>query len=253
MDWSAQTNEIMKTWGDAQKQLWSGWMTLAQGANLGQGGADVRSDAEVPHGRRYLVGAQGRAGAAPGGQRLRYAGHHDAQHEHADAGMASGGAEDRAGQALAARPAEAARPMARGGRPTCRSAALRCRATSPSCRKSLFERWTPITAPWLSMVGQATAGGHPGAAFLAGTAGAGQFHGFRTCFRVRSASSSVGELPRATVAREKMGKFLKVFDALNDLQEAQDEYREIAVRWALRNPSRRRSSISPSSPRRARR
>ena len=37
MDWSAQTNEMMKTWGEAQKQLWSGWMDWAQGASVGQG------------------------------------------------------------------------------------------------------------------------------------------------------------------------------------------------------------------------
>ena len=38
---------------------------------------------------------------------------------------------------------------------------------------------------------------------------------------------SLGELPRATVAREKAGKFLKVFDALSDLQEAQREYQKV--------------------------
>jgi class III poly(R)-hydroxyalkanoic acid synthase PhaE subunit len=90
--------------------------------------------------------------------------------------------------------------------------------------KSLFERWTPITAPWLSMVGQAAAGGHPADAFLAGTGGAGRMMGFGEIFQGPLSQLSVGELPRATVAREKMGKFLKVADAISDLQEAQHEY-----------------------------
>ena len=177
MDWSAQTNEMMKTWGEAQKQLWSGWMDLAQGAQHGSGRADVRSDADFPHGSRCLVRAQGGPVAAPCGQHPRHAGRHDAQHEHADAGVADGGAE--------------AGGRASRGSPTCRSCwssgARKCRrlpkrAASASgdfaqLSKSLFERWTPITAPWLSMLSQATAGGHPGEAFMSGTSGIGQLVG----------------------------------------------------------------------------
>jgi hypothetical protein len=92
--------------------------------------------------------------------------------------------------------------------------------------KSLFERWTPVTGPLLSMVSQATAGGHPGAAFLSGTAGPGRMMGFGEMFQSPFNQLSVGELPRATVAREKMGKFLKAFDALTDVQEAQNEYQK---------------------------
>ena len=45
--------------------------------------------------------------------------------------------------------------------------------------------------------------------------------GFQEMFQGPFGQLSVGELPRATVAREKMGKFLKVFDAMKDMQDAQ--------------------------------
>jgi class III poly(R)-hydroxyalkanoic acid synthase PhaE subunit len=225
MDWSAQTNEIMKTWGDAQKQLWSGWMTLAQGANLGQG-APMFDPMQM-----FRTGADTWSGLREGpAQRLagNIFGTPDVMTRSMNMLM-------QAWQMVA--------PKIEQGKPWQPDlqkllnqwreevASLPKRATSmggdfAQLTKSLFERWTPITAPWLSMLGQATAGGHPGAAFLGGTAGANQMFNFQDMLQGPFAQLNVGELPRATVVREKMGTFLKVFDALSDLQEAQSEYQK---------------------------
>ncbi len=92
--------------------------------------------------------------------------------------------------------------------------------------KSMFERWSPMTAPWLAMFGQAASQGHPGAAFLSGTAGLGNLAGFGEFFQLMRGQGEFGlsEMPRATVMREKMGKFLRVADTISDLQEAQKSY-----------------------------
>jgi class III poly(R)-hydroxyalkanoic acid synthase PhaE subunit len=92
--------------------------------------------------------------------------------------------------------------------------------------KSMFERWSPMTAPWLAMLGQAASAGHPGEAFLSGTSGLGNLAGFGEFFQMMRGQGEYGlsEMPRATVIREKMGKFLRVADTISDLQEAQKAY-----------------------------
>jgi class III poly(R)-hydroxyalkanoic acid synthase PhaE subunit len=88
--------------------------------------------------------------------------------------------------------------------------------------RTLFECWSPTTGPWLQIVTQALVAGHPGAAFLGGTAGLNRAMGFDE--GVAPILMGLGELPRATVMREKMGKMLKAADALTDLRAAQSEY-----------------------------
>jgi polyhydroxyalkanoate synthase subunit PhaE len=225
MDWSSQTNEIMKTWGEAQKQLWSGWMTLAQGANLGQG-APMFDPMQM-----FRTGADTWSGLREGpAQRLagNIFGTPDVMTRSMNMLM-------QAWQMVA--------PKIEQGKPwqpdlqklldqwRQQMSSLPKRGASmggdfAQLSKTLFERWTPMTAPWLSMLSQATAGGHPGAAFLGGTAGANQMFNFQDMLQGPFAQLNIGELPRATVVREKMGTFLKVFDALSDLQEAQSEYQK---------------------------
>jgi poly[(R)-3-hydroxyalkanoate] polymerase subunit PhaE len=223
MDWSAQTNEIMKTWGEAQKQLWSGWMTLAQGTALGQVGQMFDPM------QWFRAGVDTWSGLREGpAQRL--AGNVFGTPEIMTRSMnllmqAWGAVAPKIEQGKPWQPdlqkllAQWREEVANAPR---RAASLQSDFAQLS--KSLFERWTPITGPWLSMVGQATAGGHPGAAFLSGTAGPGRMMGFGEIFQSPFNQLNLGELPRATVAREKMGKFLKVIDALTDVQKAQEEY-----------------------------
>ena len=198
---------------------------LGSGRQPGSGRADVRSDADVPHGSRYLVGL--REGPA---QRLagNIFGTPDVMTRSMNMLM-------QAWQMVA--------PKIEQGKtwqPDLQKLLDQWRQEMSSLpkrgasmggdfaqlSKTLFERWTPMTAPWLSMLGQATAGGHPGAAFLGGTAGANQMFNFQDMLQGPFAQLNIGELPRATVVREKMGTFLKVFDALSDLQEAQSEYQK---------------------------
>ncbi len=226
MDWSAQTNEIMKTWGEAQKQLWTGWMTLAQGANLGQSGQMFDPM------QFFNMGADTWSGLREGpAQRL--------------AGNIVGGPEIMTrSMNMLMQAWQAVTPKVEQGKPwqpdlqkllqqwredlaNAPKRAASMQGDFAQLAKSLFESWTPVTGPLMSMASQAIAGGHPGAAFLSGTAGPGRMMGFGEMFQGPFNQLSVGQMPRATVAREKMGKFLKAFDALKDVQEAQKDYEKV--------------------------
>lgn len=227
MDWSAQTAEMMKTWGDAQKQLWGGWMNWAQSAaSMGQ-----RPQGFDPT-QLFRMGADTWSGLRESSpERL--------------VGTILGTPEIMTRSLnLLMQAWQSVAPKIEQGTPWQpdlqklldqwreEATALPKRAASMSSdftelSKSLFERWTPMTAPWLSMVTDATAAGHPAAAFLSGTATPGRLAGFGEAFQGMIGQYSLGEMPRATVAREKMGKFLKVFDSISDLQKAQSEYKKL--------------------------
>ncbi|MBK8210742.1 MAG: hypothetical protein IPK78_13025 [Rhodospirillales bacterium] len=226
MDWSAQTNEMMKTWGEAQKRLWSGWMDWAQIAGGGAQAAPMFDPMQF-----FRMGADTWSGLKEGPTQ-RFAGNIFGTPEVMTRSM---NLLMKAWQTIAPK-----LEQGKAWQPDLQKLLEQWReevATMPQraataggdfaqLSKSLFERWTPMTAPWLSMLSQATTGGHPGAAFLSGTSGLGQLAGFQEMFQGPLGQLSVGELPRATVAREKMGKMLKVVDALKDLQEAQKEYQK---------------------------
>ena len=227
MDWSAQTNEMMKSWGDAQKQLWSGWMSWGQGAaNMGQG-APAFDPTQF-----FRMGADTWSGLKEGpAQRLT--------------GTILGTPEVMTrSMNLLMKAWQAVAPKLEQGKawqPDLQTlldqwrqevASMPERASTmggdfSQLTKTLFERWTPMTAPWLSMVGQATASGHPAAAFLGGTTGSDRALGMGEAFQMMGGMfQGAGDMPRATVAREKMGKFLKVFDAVSDLNAAKSEYQK---------------------------
>jgi class III poly(R)-hydroxyalkanoic acid synthase PhaE subunit len=88
--------------------------------------------------------------------------------------------------------------------------------------KTLFEKSTPITGPWMQMVTQATAGGHPGAAFMGGTAPLERIMGMGE--GLFPMLTGVSDLPRVTVLRQKMGQMLEAVDALGDLRNSQAEF-----------------------------
>jgi polyhydroxyalkanoate synthase subunit PhaE len=226
MDWSAQTNEMMKTWGDAQKRLWSGWMDWAQTASGATQTTPMFDPAQF-----FRMGVDTWSGLKEGPTQ-RFAGNLFGTPEVMTRSM---NLLMKAWQTVAPK-LEAGKPWQPDLQKLLEQwreevAAMPKRAASASgdfaqLSKAMFERWTPMTAPWLSMLSQATAGGHPGAAFMSGTAGLGQIAGFQEMFQGPLAQLSVGEMPRATVAREKMGKMLKVVDALKDLQDAQKDYQK---------------------------
>lgn len=222
MDWTDQTNQLMKTWTDAQKQLWGGWMQWAQ--NTGQApGMDPM---------QFL-----RAGVDT------WSGAKDSP-----AGRLAGnifGTPDMMMRAmnLIMKAWQVAAPKVESGKdwqPDLKNLIEQWRDETvklperaaamqnefSQLTKTMFERWSPMTAPWLAMLGQAASQGHPGAAFMSGTAGLGQIAGFSEAFQLMRGYGEYGlsEMPRATVMREKMGKFLRVADTISDLQEAQKAY-----------------------------
>ena len=204
MDWSAQTNEIMKTCGEAQKQLWSGWMSLAQGATMGQAGQMFDPM------QFFRMGADTWSGLREGpAQRL--------------AGNIVGGPEIMTrSMNMLMQAWQAVTPKVEQGKPwqpdlqkllqqwredlaNAPKRAASMQGDFAQLAKSLFERWTPVTGPLMSMVSQATAGGHPGAAFLPAPPDPAECMGFGEMFQGPFNQLSVGQMPRATVAREKMG------------------------------------------------
>lgn len=225
MDWTTQTNDIMKTWGDAQKRLWSGWMDWAQGASqMGQGGQMFDPTQWMRMGVDTWSGAKDSPAQRLAGNVL---GTPEMMTRSMNLLM-------QAWQTVAPK-VEAGKPWQpdlqklmeqwQGELTNMPKRAASMGGDFAQLTKSLFERWTPITAPWLAMLGQASEA-HPGAAFLGGTAGMGQLAGFAEMFQGPLSQLNMGEMPRATVAREKMGVFLKVGDALADLQEAQTSYKK---------------------------
>lgn len=226
MDWTQQANEMMKTWTDAQKQLWSGWMGWAEGA------AGLGQPATMFDPSQWLRMAVDTWSGSKDSPAQRLAGNVFGT---PDMMMRSMNLIMKAWQ-VAAPKIEAGKPwqpdlaklLSQWKEET---AELPKRAMAASnefsqLTKALFERWSPLTAPWLSMVSQATASGHPSEAFMSGTGGLGRMLGMGEAFQMMSGWSEFGvsELPRATVMREKMGKFLRVIDAVKDLQEAQRGY-----------------------------
>lgn len=226
MDWSAQTNELMKTWGEAQRRLWGGWIDWAQGA-AGMGQAAPTFDPS----QIFRMGADTWSGLREGPMQ-RLAGNLFGTPEVMTRSMN-----------LLMQAWKTAAPKIEEGKPwqpdiqklleqwRSEMTSLPSRASNMSndfvqLSKTLFEQWTPITAPWLSMLTQATTSGHPGAAFLSGTATPGRLAGFGEMFQGMLSQYSMGEMPRATVAREKMGKFLRVADTIADLQKAQKTYHD---------------------------
>lgn len=224
MDWSAQTNEMMKTWGEAQKQLWSGWMTLAQGANMAQTG-------QMFDPMQWLrMGADAWSGQREGPAQ-RVAGNVFATPDIMTRSMnvlmqAWQAAAPNIEQGKAWRPD--LQKLVQQWRDEFVNAPQRAASMQgdfSQLAKSLFENWMPLTGSLMSMASEATAGGHPGAAFESGTASLGRMLGFGEMFQMPFNQLDVGQIPRASIAREKMGKLLHVIDTVKDLLDAQEGYK----------------------------
>jgi class III poly(R)-hydroxyalkanoic acid synthase PhaE subunit len=219
MDWTQQTKDLLDGWAEAQKQFWSGWFGWA--GQAGSGSLTVDPSQWL----RIFVDTRS---AARGEAADRVAGNILGTPELMIRSMS-----------LLMKAWEVVSPQVGAGKPwrpdlnklldqwreEMASFPQRQAATTSELAdltRTLFERRSPLTGPWLQMVTQALAAGHPGAAFLGGTAGLNRAMGFDE--GVAPILMGLGELPRATVMREKMGKMLKAADALTDLRAAQSEY-----------------------------
>jgi len=226
MDWTQQTNDMMKTWSDAQKQLWSNWLGWGQGAaGLGQPAAmfdptqflrmavDTWSGSKDSPAQRFAGNIFGTPDMMMRSMNLIMKAWQVASPK-----MEAGKAWQPDLQALLKQWQEEISELPKR--------AMAGSSDFAQLSKSMFERWSPMTAPWLAMLNQATAAGHPGEAFMTGTGGLGRILGFGEAFQMMGGGGEFGlsEMPRATVMREKMGKFLRVIDAVKDLQDAQQAY-----------------------------
>ncbi|TVR97213.1 MAG: hypothetical protein EA406_10065 [Rhodospirillales bacterium] len=250
MDWAEQTNDVIKHWTDAQKELWSSWMRMMPGASAGTGGWPG-----MPGMGGGWPGMGGMGGGWPGmpgmGGMGGMGGFDPSQwlKTMGESWAGQGSSAQRVAGNLVQTPDMLVRsmnllmkawqvvaPKIEEGKPwqpdlqkvmqewQQRLAELPERASATTnefteLTKTLFEKWTPITGPWMQMVAQATASGHPGAAFMGGTAPMTRILGFEE--GLFPMLTGVSDLPRATVVRQKMGKMLEAVDAFGDLRKAQ--------------------------------
>lgn len=224
MDWTQQSNDLMKAWTDAQKQLWSGWMGMMPGM-AGTGSAMPGLDPS-----QWMRSMVDTWSSAQTGTPGRVAGN-------------IFGAPDMMSQSvnLLLKAWQSVAPQIGSGQPwkgdlqgligqwTQEMSSLPGRQAATAnefteLTKVLFEQWSPMTGPWLAMVGQATASGHPGEAFMGGTSGLSKLMGLEQA--MLPSLSGVSQMPRGTVAREKMGKILAAVDAMGDLRKSQAEFQK---------------------------
>jgi class III poly(R)-hydroxyalkanoic acid synthase PhaE subunit len=244
MDWTEQTNQMMKSWTDAQRELWSSWMRMMPGTPATTGGwpGGMGGMPGMGGGWPGMPGMGGMAGFDPT-QWMKslgesWSGQGSAAQNVAgnlvqtpDMLMRSMNLLMKAWQVVAPK-VEQGKPwqpdlqkVMEQWRQQITELPGRVQATSnefAELTKTLFEKSTPIAGPWMQMVAQATAGGHPGAAFMGGTAPMSRIMGFEE--GLFPMLTGVSDLPRATVIRQKMGKMLEAVDALGDLRKAQAEF-----------------------------
>ena len=221
MDWTQQTDELMKGWTEAQKQFLSTWMGLLGTAQLGSMTSMFDPNQWMKTVTDTWSGTKGGAAERVAGNLLGTP----------DLMMRSMSLLMQAWQAVAPK-MEAGKPwkpdleqLLERWKQEMADFPQRQGATASEFSKlatTLFESWSPMTGPWMAMVSQAMAAGHPGAAFLGGSAGLNRLMGFDE--GVAPILMGLGELPRGTVVREKMGTMMKAADALTDLRAAQGEY-----------------------------
>ena len=229
MDWSEQTNNFMKAWTEAQTNLWSGWLGWAQSA-----AGMAPSQPSFDPSQWFKMGVDTWSGSGATAQRL--------------AGNIFGTPDIMARSInLLMKAWQSVAPKIEQGQPwrpdlqallktwQQEMAALPGRQAATAnefveLTKTLFGNWSPMTGPWLAMVSQAMSSGHPGAAFMSGTAGLNRMLGFEE--GALPVLTGVSEMPRATVVREKMGKMLGAVDALSDLKTAQGTF-HVAIADAM--------------------
>lgn len=224
MDWTQKTNEMMKTWTDAQQQLWSGWMGMMPGmAGAGRG---FPAFPGFDPSQFIKMGIDTWSGGSEGAAQ-RLAGNIFGT---PDVMMQSINLLMNAWQSVVPNleAGKAWQPDLQGLLQKWQQDMMSLTGQQSGMggdfaelTKSVFGQWAPMTGPWLAMVGQAMGAGHPGAAFMGGTSGLNRILGFEEGAHPMPA---LGEMPRGTVVREKMGKALKAIDSFNDLKKAEAEF-----------------------------
>ena len=222
MDWTQQTNDLMKMWADAQRQMWSGWMQMMPNAAQMGGGMPSMFDPS----QLFKMGVDTWSSSGQDTMQ-RFAGN-------------LMGAPDMMSRSmnLLMKSWQSVAPKLEAGQPwqpdfqklmdqwRQEMTAIPTRASATANEftelgKVMFERWTPLTGTWMAMMSQALSG-HPGESMLSGSAGLNRMMSFYE--GVFPQLASPGDMPRGTVMREKMGRILEAMDSLGDLRKAQAAY-----------------------------
>ncbi len=224
MNWNTQTNDMLKTWGDAQKQLWSGWMNLAQGANALQTG-------QMPDLMQALrMGADTSSGQG------------DASTQRVTGNIFGTPEIMTRSMNLLARAWQAAAPSIEQGKAwqpdvqklvqqwrdefvNAPQRAASMQTDFSQIANSLFQNWSPLLG-MMPMVSQAVADGQSGAGFESGIGGLGRMLGFGDMFQSPFNKIELGQIPLVHITREKMGKLLHLTDTMKDLLAAQQGYKK---------------------------
>ncbi len=261
MDWNQQTSQLMNAWTEAQKQMWANWMNMMP-AQMGQMGQMFPMFGGSPFGGSPFGGSPFGGGLPwmqasanlPGwmdpGQWIKmtsdtWSGLRESTSQRVAGNMLGTPEMMNRSINLLLKAWQVAAPKIEAGQPwqpdlqglvkqwteELKGAPERASASAREFQeltRAMFEQWSPMTGPWLEMISQSLTSGHPAAAFLGGTQGLSQLLNVQEVFPMHGGlPGGLGGMPRGTVLREKMGKFLKVADTIADLRKVQSEYNRV--------------------------
>ena len=224
MNWTEQAESMMKTWTEAQKQLWGGWMELAQNAP-GAPGMPGMSDPMgwMKQGMAAWTKAggdtsQGVAGNIFGSQAMM---------------MRSLEMLTKAWQTVAPKmeAGKAWQPDLQAfmkqwtdevmGLPQRLSTAG---TDMNELMKSFMGEWGPLLKPWLASVQGAGLTGHMGDMLMGGSSPLSKMLGMR--MDMEPAFEDLSQIPTIGVSREQMAKVMRAFDSYVDLRKAAFTYHQ---------------------------
>lgn len=95
--------------------------------------------------------------------------------------------------------------------------------------QSYMNEWGPLLKPWVSSAIQATGTGHLGEMMLGGSAGLSRLFTMGQDEFQPTAFTSLAEIPSIGVTREHQAKLLRAFDAFVDLRKVMLEFNQLTV------------------------
>jgi len=95
--------------------------------------------------------------------------------------------------------------------------------------QSYMSEWGPLLKPWMSSAIQATGTGHLGEMILGGSSGLNRLFTMGQDEFQATAFTSLADIPSVGVTREHQAKILRAFDAFVDLRKVMLEFNQITV------------------------
>lgn len=97
--------------------------------------------------------------------------------------------------------------------------------------QSYLGEWGPLLKPWISSMVEATGSGHLGEMMLGGSAGLSRFLTMGQDGGLQSAPfTDLAQIPSVGVSREQQAKILRAFDAFVDLRKAMLEFNKMTAK-----------------------